>query len=115
MSQDLEQLVRDAEKQYREESERLSEDLSHYEIHDTSKFDFEKFQAIERAQNQAPLDIVNELKIINERLDADRSERIESEKAGERRDRKTFIVAVLTLLATVAIGVTTILLQLSQQ
>lgn len=121
MSQDFEKsakMVLDAEQQWKESAERASQEIKAFKFHDTSASlmaDLEKLEAINFAKNQAPLDMVAELKAINERLDADHRERIEAERDGKKRDRKTFFVAVLTLIATVAIGVITILLQLRQQ
>lgn len=52
---------------------------------------------------------------LSERLDAERQARQESEKAAQRSNRNTFIVAVISLIAAVLIGAITIYLQLSQQ
>lgn len=73
----------------------------------------EEIYAAERKQKKAVLDTAAALKEINEKLDAERQDRVKSEKTGTRRERMTLIVALLTLIATVAIGVITITLQIS--
>lgn len=73
----------------------------------------EEIYAAERKQKEAALDTAAALKAINEKLDAERQDRIQSEKTGTRRERMTLIVALLTLIATVAIGLITITLQIS--
>jgi len=85
--------------------EHALKDIQAVEFHDTFVSDLEKLQAIEQAQNQAPLDIVAEFKKLNEHL-------AESDRESARRDRKNFIIAALTLMATVVIGVISIAISL---
>lgn len=98
----------DAMQEWNKSMERTSQKLKDAKFHNTSTSfmpDFEKFQAMKRAQNQAPMDMVAELKAINERLDKQQNESSKETQASKRREWLTIIIGILTLAATVLIGI----------
>lgn len=76
MSQDFEKHTKmaiDAAQQWEKNMAQAAEELSATEFHDTSSSvlsGLEELNAMRHAQNQTPLDIVAELKSINQRLDS---------------------------------------------
>ena len=74
----------DSEQQYKELEKQASKELASTEFCHMTTPDFDKGERVIRAQNQAPLDMVAELKAINERLDVEQKARILAEsKAAE--------------------------------
>lgn len=110
MPQDFEKsakMVLDAEQQWKENAERASQEMKAVKFHDTSASvmaDFEKLEAMNFAQNQAPLDMVAELKAINERLDL--AEKGNRKQTTENRIWQAVCITIglLTLIATVLFG-----------
>ena len=66
----------------------------------------------EQKQKQATLDIAAELKLLNEKVDISHQEQKTSAKIATRQQNLTLFIGVLTLIATVLIGVVSILLQI---
>ncbi len=93
----------EGERQYKRDMEKANKELASTEFRPMSAPDFEKFEEMERAQHQAPLDILAELKAINQRLDAEHDDRKMSEKEQQHIERTRFwITFVVTLIGSVA-------------
>ncbi len=115
IQKDFEQMSKialEAERQWKESAEHAAQEMEAAEFHDTSASvlsDLEGLGAMRRAQDQAQLDMVAELKAINERLDVERQARISAEKHQEKREHKNFWIALISCVASVVAAVVGIL------
>lgn len=111
MAQDFEEsakMVLKAEQQWKKNVERTSQEMKAIKFHDTPasvEADFETLKAMSFAQNQAPLDMVAELKAVNKRLDL--AEKDNRRQTTENRiwQAVSITIGLLTLGATVLFGI----------
>ena len=106
----------DSEQQYKELEKQASKELASTEFCHMTTPDFDKGERVIRAQNQAPLDMVAELKAINERLDVEQKARIlaeskaaEVERHQEEKDRRNLKIAIISCIASVVAAIVGVL------
>lgn len=99
----------DGEQQYKTLEEQASKELAATEFCHVSAPDFEEFEEVMCAQNQAPLDMLAELKAINQRLDL--AEEGSRKQAAENRiwQAVSITIGLLTLGATILFGILALL------
>jgi len=108
MSKDFERLyqsVLEGERELKDSMNQATQKIQAVKFCDTFASDFERAQDIEQVRNQAPLDMIAELEKINARLDKQQSDSSKDALASRRREWLTIAIALLTLLATVLIGI----------
>ncbi|MCI9366838.1 MAG: hypothetical protein HFF19_00945 [Oscillospiraceae bacterium] len=95
--------------QWEIDEEQMRKKLSDIEFDSTAPPDLEGYEKTTRAQNQAPLDMLAELKAINQRLDL--AEEGSRKQAAENRiwQAVSITIGLLTLGATILFGILALL------
>lgn len=106
----------DSEQQFKKFEKQTSKELASTEFCHTATPDFDEGERVIRAQNQAPLDMVAELKAIHERLDAEQTARISAEvkaaaveRRQEEKDRRNLKIAIISCIASVVAAIVGVL------